>query len=104
MGLRGSQAFCDHFGDLYPQRAGWLMFTAKPKKKEAGNDPHAAAAEEQLYPAIMACMNMDMIGRLRGAVGAAGHRLITLLGWCDRATQRRDRPIAIAAERLQLAN
>lgn len=67
LGLRGSQAFCDHFGDLYPQRAGWLMFTAKPKKKEpvAPADPHGAMAEEQLYPAIMACMNMDMIGRMR---------------------------------------
>lgn len=67
LGLRGSQAFCDHFADLYPQRAGWLMFTAKPKKKEptAAADPHGAMAEEQLYPAIMACMNMDMIGRLR---------------------------------------
>ncbi len=67
LGLRGSQAFCDHFGDLYPQRAGWLMFTAKPKKKEPTPpaDPHGAMAEEQLYPAIMACMNMDMIGRLR---------------------------------------
>ncbi len=67
LGLRGSQAFCDHFGDLYPQRAGWLMFTAKPKKKEpvAPADPHGAMAEEQLYPAIAACMNMDMIGRMR---------------------------------------
>lgn len=67
LGLRGSQAFCDHFGDLYPQRAGWLMFTAKPKKKEPtpAADPHGVMAEEQLYPAIMACMNMDMIGRLR---------------------------------------
>ncbi len=67
LGLRGSQAFCDHFGDLYPQRAGWLMFTAKPKPKEPvpAADPHGAKAEEQLYPAIMACMNMDMIGRLR---------------------------------------
>ncbi len=67
LGLRGSQAFCDRFADLYPQRAGWLMFTAKPKKKEPVQpaDPHGAMSDDPLYPAITACLNMDMIGRLR---------------------------------------
>ncbi len=76
LGLRGSTAFCDRFVEMYPQRSGWLMFSQKPKAPKAGSDkPLAAAAdphaglqekkEDLLYPAIMACLNMDMIGRLR---------------------------------------
>lgn len=82
LGLRGSQAFCDRFAELYPQRAGWLMPPGQPPKTlsqssstdevtNAPADPHTALQAEQeeqaenLYPAVTACLNMDMIGRLR---------------------------------------
>lgn len=126
LGLRGSQAFCDHFAELYPDRAVLLKRNAhaaqghgehahgahgnhgdahkQDEKKSSGaenkkaaskenaqdasqgragagsvkadssGDPHAGLAgphaglepeEDTLYPAVMACLNMDMIGRLR---------------------------------------
>jgi Zn-dependent M28 family amino/carboxypeptidase len=78
LGLRGSQAFCDRFADLFPQRAGWLMPIGGLKssadkdadKKPAGPPDSAAQAHQstkeiKLHPAIAACLNMDMIGRLR---------------------------------------
>jgi Tol biopolymer transport system component len=101
LGLRGSQAFCDHFAELYPERAGLLKRPGQaahahgeeahhhavpdkdPKAKDAAadagsaqpsDDPHAGLAgphaglqpeEDTLYPAVAACLNMDMIGRLR---------------------------------------
>ena len=78
LGLRGSQAFCDRFADLFPQRAGWLMPIGGLKssadkdadKKTAGPPDSAAQAHQstkeiKLHPAIAACLNMDMIGRLR---------------------------------------
>ena len=81
LGLRGSQAFCDHFGDLYPDRAAWLMPLGKPSAVGAQTDGAAAAGGqsatagplssekkneiETLSPAVAACLNMDMIGRLR---------------------------------------
>ena len=68
LGLRGSQAFADDFATLYPSR--------KPIH------PHAAAADQvanvdaaaahaagtaatSLYPQVAACLNLDMVGRLR---------------------------------------
>lgn len=84
LGLLGSAAFCDSFEELFPDRAGWLLphvlaKFAPPKKpvEEAKNpdgttskDDNANAAaptspSDTLYPAIAACLNMDMIGRLR---------------------------------------
>lgn len=74
LGLRGSQAFCDRFAELYPDRAVWLMPLNKPTAKAEGDAAERDAAEERtasqgpitkLSPAIAACLNMDMIGRLR---------------------------------------
>lgn len=113
LGLRGSQAFCDRFAELYPDRAFLLAMhahaapaeakvphgdaTKKELKKgeraaqegtdqstadapasaadaQASDDPHAGLSsphaglepeEDTLYPAVVACLNMDMIGRLR---------------------------------------
>lgn len=48
LGLLGSDAFADHFYELYPH-------VAKPE----GHPPLS------LYPAMAACLNMDMVGRLR---------------------------------------
>lgn len=63
LGLRGSQAFCDRFADLYPDRAVWLMPLGQPP---AGHAPASGKSEiENLHPAVTACLNMDMIGRLR---------------------------------------
>lgn len=60
LGLRGSQAFCDHFAELYPDRAVWLMPLEKAVKGQV-----EAESIENLNPAVTACLNMDMIGRLR---------------------------------------
>lgn len=69
LGLRGSQAFCDHFDELYPDRAAWLMPLATPAGQPDGGESEsetlANADEATLYPAVSACLNMDMIGRLR---------------------------------------
>lgn len=67
LGLRGSQAFADDFAKLYPDRV------AKAKTNESGDAEadaaHAAhvahSAGAKLYPQIAACLNLDMVGRLR---------------------------------------
>jgi Tol biopolymer transport system component len=46
LGLLGSAYFADHFYDLYPHM----------QKPEDGN---------KLYPSVVACLNLDMVGRLR---------------------------------------
>lgn len=70
LGLRGSQAFAEDFVKLYPQRS----VSPSPKPAENGttsgaasteSNPHAAAATQLLYPQIAACLNLDMVGRLR---------------------------------------
>ncbi len=78
LGLRGSQAFCDQFKDLYPDRAVWLMplgMALQGATSKKGNDKKDSkdkdsseskpAPDETLYPAVAACLNMDMIGRMR---------------------------------------
>ena len=52
LGLRGSQAFADDFAKLYPHRN--------------------QLASAGLYPAIIANLNMDMIGRLRDSLVLQG--------------------------------
>ncbi len=51
LGLRGSEAFADDFATLFPQR---VVATQ--------DAPHTSAS---LYPAIVANLNLDMVGRLR---------------------------------------
>ena len=67
LGLRGSQAFADDFATLYPSRQPIHPQAAGA----AASDDAAAAAHEtrssaaSLYPQIAACLNLDMVGRLR---------------------------------------
>jgi len=67
LGLRGSQAFADDFAKLYPGRQ---SVNAHAAEGAAGNDVVAAAhaahsSAASLYPEIAACLNLDMVGRLR---------------------------------------
>lgn len=66
LGLRGSQAFVDDFGDLYPNRM--PQNSHNPHAAASGDNvvhPHAATQPKLLYPQIAACVNLDMVGRLR---------------------------------------
>ncbi len=58
LGLIGSAYFADEFNKLYPDRA------------VASEDPHAVS--NGLYPSVVACINLDMIGRLRDALVLQG--------------------------------
>ena len=66
LGLRGSQAFADDFAELYPQRS--QLFNSPAATASAGAEVDQAASPPsaaRLYPAIVAHLNLDMIGRLR---------------------------------------
>ncbi len=76
LGLRGSQAFADDFDTLFPatspRREPSIPSTGDgrgehPHRDAAGTDaPHAATSHPgSLYPRIAACVNLDMVGRLR---------------------------------------
>ena len=70
LGLRGSQAFAEDFANLYPHRMG-----AHGRAGEAGDAGQTGGAADAahealsagsiLYPQIAACLNLDMVGRLR---------------------------------------
>ena len=62
LGLRGSQAFADDFAKLFPERAGGHNH-APDDEVAAAHAAHSASAK--LYPQIAACLNLDMVGRLR---------------------------------------
>ncbi len=53
LGLLGSSYFADHFFELYPNL---------PKSEKANS----------LYPAVVACLNLDMVGRLRESLVLQG--------------------------------
>ena len=70
LGLRGSQAFAEDFAELYPDRMGSHGHTAGDSsagsEADAAHAAHAAhSAGAILYPQIAACLNLDMVGRLR---------------------------------------
>lgn len=62
LGLRGSAAFAEDFGELYPDRR-------RDQEAETASDADAQTAPvsgpAKLYPQIVANLNLDMIGRLR---------------------------------------
>jgi Tol biopolymer transport system component len=60
LGLRGSQAFAEEFAKIYPDR----KLPAVAKESQESN-PHASSNAQSLYPQIAACLNLDMVGRLR---------------------------------------
>ncbi len=69
LGLRGSQAFADDFAKLYPGRQA-VNRHANSTEGAASSDAVAAAhaahrSAASLYPQIAACLNLDMVGRLR---------------------------------------
>lgn len=71
LGLRGSQAFADDFYQLYPDMLYTLLHAPPPASNDVeeeeeetpAGDPHAGPLP--LYPAVTACLNLDMVGRLR---------------------------------------
>lgn len=74
LGLRGSEAFVENFAKLYPSRS--IKSVASPASNPSDKasdkasdqpktDSHSSAAQVTLYPAIAACVNLDMVGRLR---------------------------------------
>ncbi|MDX1927187.1 MAG: M28 family peptidase [Pirellulaceae bacterium] len=69
LGLRGSQAFADDFAELYPNRMPANPHAAAgAASDDAVAAAHAHAAQSSaasLYPQIAACLNLDMVGRLR---------------------------------------
>ncbi len=75
LGLRGSQAFADDFAELYPNRVAVPekdVATAAADQATVGDSQHGAhdahgahGATAKLYPQIAACLNLDMVGRLR---------------------------------------
>ncbi len=72
LGLRGSQAFADDFTELYPQRS-----ANKDTNPDASKDPGAVGESvtqesQALYPAVIANLNLDMIGRLRDSLVLQG--------------------------------
>lgn len=92
LGLRGSQAFTESFGELYSDRlsaakpsghphsnphestrpvqeaiTGGGQASVESSDPHATDNPHAGSprAPQSLYPHIAACLNLDMVGRLR---------------------------------------
>ena len=65
LGLRGSQAFADDFAKLYPERAGGHNHAPDVAGDEVAAAHAAHSASAKLYPQIAACLNLDMVGRLR---------------------------------------
>ncbi len=68
LGLRGSQAFADDFADLYPGRVQAHPHGSIPTSNAADEAAAAHAAHgspASLYPQVAACINLDMVGRLR---------------------------------------
>jgi hypothetical protein len=69
LGLRGSQAFADDFAKLYPGRqpvrphAAIAEAAPSDEVNAAAHATHSSTAS--LYPQIAACLNLDMVGRLR---------------------------------------
>jgi Tol biopolymer transport system component len=59
LGLRGSQAFVDDFPQLFPRAA-------------ASVPAHHAQEGESLSSSIIACLNLDMVGRLRSSLVLQG--------------------------------
>ena len=77
LGLRGSAAFTDEFDQLFPGRsaAGHATSIHKESGKQAQSEAHngvhqggghgVGSGTPTLYPSIAACLNLDMVGRLR---------------------------------------
>ena len=69
LGLRGSQAFADDFAELYPNRKPAnphaVAGAASSDDAAAAAHAHASLSPASLYPQIAACLNLDMVGRLR---------------------------------------
>ncbi len=68
LGLRGSQAFADDFAELYAGRQpvnphATITEGASGDDAAAAHAAHSSAAS--LYPQVAACLNLDMVGRLR---------------------------------------
>jgi len=60
LGLIGSSYFADEFYDIYPH----YVTSASPETKEGdASSPHSD--NKSLYPALVAALNLDMVGRLR---------------------------------------
>lgn len=89
LGLRGSAAFAEAFADLYPERMimpaeGHSAHSAAANPHAVENlppashaaDPHAemalAVKPDGLYPELVACLNLDMVGRLRDSLVLQG--------------------------------
>ncbi|WP_197355388.1 M20/M25/M40 family metallo-hydrolase [Aureliella helgolandensis] len=82
LGLRGSQAFVDDFSSLFPERvtnaSTSTLKDANPHSDIPAHTPEALAhhAHETtpttLYPNIAACLNLDMVGRLRDSLVLQG--------------------------------
>ena len=68
LGLRGSQAFADDFATLYPSRQPLhphAVAADEVANVDAGAAHAAGTAAGSLYPQVAACLNLDMVGRLR---------------------------------------
>ena len=59
LGLIGSSYFADEFYEIYPHYA----TTPTNEPKEGEENPHSDS--KSLYPALVAALNLDMVGRLR---------------------------------------
>ncbi|MEZ6092455.1 MAG: M28 family peptidase [Pirellulaceae bacterium] len=81
LGLLGSDAFADEFYDLYPHAG------------DAVSKAHAAAGPLSLYPSLAACLNMDMVGRLRGKLVLQGIGSSPV--WKEEI-ERRNAPVGLA--------
>lgn len=71
LGLRGSQAFVEDFENLFPDYSLSTAVKNESSPTQADQPPHGPPATPttarrlSLYPRVVACLNLDMVGRLR---------------------------------------